>query len=167
MENKTDNSADSDKFAEGLEAYKAKNYKEAFKIWYSLAEQGHAKAEYNIAFMYRAGEGVPENYAKAAEWYRKAAKNNDIEAQVMLGIMYKNGDGVSKNNVNSYMWFSIAKANGDETAKSFLEELREEMGSEDIKIAQEMATDCWENGGDAWDKEHKYPVYSFEDDIPF
>ena len=47
--------------------------KEALK-WYRLAaEQGHAKAQYNLGWMYFNGNGVPEDDKEAVKWYRLAA----------------------------------------------------------------------------------------------
>jgi TPR repeat protein len=38
--------------------------------WYRLAaEQGHAKAQYNLGLMYYNGEGVPEDYVIAYMWW--------------------------------------------------------------------------------------------------
>ncbi len=42
--------------------------------WYrKAAEQGVAKAEFNLGLMYDNGLGVKQDYAKGAKWYRKAA----------------------------------------------------------------------------------------------
>ncbi|MCK5097449.1 MAG: SEL1-like repeat protein, partial [Desulfobacteraceae bacterium] len=43
------------------------------------AEQGYAKAQYNLGAMYDKGIGVPQNRNKAAYWYRKAAKQGHVE----------------------------------------------------------------------------------------
>ena len=43
--------------------------------WYrKAAEQGDAKAQFNLALRYYKGEGVTQDYAEAAKWYRKAAE---------------------------------------------------------------------------------------------
>ena len=62
-----------------------------------LAEQGHAKAQYNLGLMYDNGEGVPENDSEAVKWYRLAAEQGIATAQYNLGIMYDNGEGVPEN----------------------------------------------------------------------
>tara|TARA_B110000305_G_C19035619_1_gene445800 strand:+ start:375 stop:584 length:210 start_codon:yes stop_codon:yes gene_type:complete len=38
-----------------------------------LATQGNAFAQYNLALMYRKGEGVPKDDKEAVKWYRLAA----------------------------------------------------------------------------------------------
>ena len=55
--------------------------------WYrKAAEQGHAKAQFNLGYMYAKGEGVLEDYVQAYAWWSIAAtrgfaaakRNNDI-----------------------------------------------------------------------------------------
>ena len=42
--------------------------------WYrKAAEQGHAKAQYNLGVMFQYGLGVSKNRAEAVYWYIKAA----------------------------------------------------------------------------------------------
>ena len=43
----------------------------------TLAEQGYAKAQFNLGVMYYQGDGVLRNYAKALEWYKQAAEQGD------------------------------------------------------------------------------------------
>ena len=38
------------------------------------AEQGHAKAQYNLGLMYDKGKGVVQDHKEAAKWYTKAAE---------------------------------------------------------------------------------------------
>ena len=47
-----------DDFQDGMDAYKRKDYKEAFRLWKPLAEQGVAEAQYNVGLLYRRGQGV-------------------------------------------------------------------------------------------------------------
>ena len=39
-----------------------------------LAEQGDAKAQFNLGVIYDNGEGVPEDDAEAVKWFRMAAE---------------------------------------------------------------------------------------------
>ena len=65
--------------------------------WYRLAaEQGHAKAQFNLAAMYGNGKGVPEDDKEAVKWYRLAAEQGHLSAQHKLGLMYDNGEGFLK-----------------------------------------------------------------------
>jgi len=52
----------------------------------ALAEQGDARAQYNLGFMYATGEGVPENDAEAVKWFRKAADQGLANARLICFI---------------------------------------------------------------------------------
>lgn len=65
--------------------------------WYKLAsKQGHADAQYNLAFLYEVGWGVTKNRKKAAKWYALAAEQGVVKALFDLGYLYYRGKGVPK-----------------------------------------------------------------------
>jgi TPR repeat protein len=83
--------ASADDFDTGWDAYEAGEYAEAVK-WYRLAaEQGDAKAQYNLALMYDEGEGVIQNNVIAhmlynlagAQGYKNGRKNRDVISERM------------------------------------------------------------------------------------
>jgi hypothetical protein len=77
--------------------------------WYRLAaEQGHARARFNLGVMYYLGDGVPRDWEKAAKWYRLAADQGDADAQFHVGLMCEKGDGVSQDNVLAYKWITLS-----------------------------------------------------------
>jgi len=45
-------------FEDGLAAHEAGDYQKAFRLWKPLAEQGHAKAQASLGWMYEQGRGV-------------------------------------------------------------------------------------------------------------
>ena len=49
------------------------SYERAAEWFEKAAEQGHARAMYNLACLYREGKGVPQSYERAFELYRKSA----------------------------------------------------------------------------------------------
>ena len=49
---------------------------EAVKWWRSAAEQGHARAQFNLGIMYDNGRGVPGEDAEAMMWWRSAAEQD-------------------------------------------------------------------------------------------
>ena len=98
-------------FNRGNAAYEDGNYKQAVKWWRKAAEQGHAKAQFDIGLMYARGQGVIKGYKQAAKWMHQAAKQGVAEAQGYLGTMYFNGRGVIKNDQTAYMFFLLASAN--------------------------------------------------------
>jgi uncharacterized protein len=62
--------------------------------WFRLAaEQGHAKAQYNLGTMYMYGQGVLQDYVEAHKWYNLAASRSTDEEDRNLAT--KNRDGIA------------------------------------------------------------------------
>ena len=64
-----------DDYQDGVDAYKRKDYKTAYKLWLPLAEQGNAKAQYNLGVMYAKGRGFPQDYILAHMWLNLSGAN--------------------------------------------------------------------------------------------
>ncbi|WP_411727466.1 tetratricopeptide repeat protein [Methyloglobulus sp.] len=64
--------------------YNQGRYAEALPLYQNLAEQGEAKAQTFLGFMYNNGEGVAQDYNQAAYWYRKAADQGNAQTIKML-----------------------------------------------------------------------------------
>ena len=77
----------------------------AFKAWQPLAENGYAKAQAALAWMYHTGNGVPKNVQIAFEWYLKAANQGHVIAQNNLAAMYENGLGTPANDKKAATWY--------------------------------------------------------------
>ncbi len=92
---------------------------ESLKSLRGRADQGDAKAQYNLGLRYDQGRGVPQDYAEAIRWYRKAAEQGDAGAQFVLGLSYKLGQVVAQDYVNAHMWINLAAshATGDKQKK--------------------------------------------------
>ena len=81
----------------------------AFKWFLKAAEQGVARAQFWVGFMYDFGKGIKEDKAKAFEWYLKAAQNGEAEACQSLGFLYKHGsDVVPKDETKSIEFYQKA-----------------------------------------------------------
>ena len=65
-------------------------------LWYrKAAEQGHARAQYELSYMLEARAGFkPAAIATARSWCQKAAAQGEPGALNRLGEMYRRGDGV-------------------------------------------------------------------------
>jgi TPR repeat protein len=87
-------SSEAVQFDLGWQAYEAGRYKEAFRIWQSLAENGYEQAQINLGALYDSGKGVKEDPVAAAKWYQAAALGGNPYAQYNLGMMYAEGRGV-------------------------------------------------------------------------
>ena len=98
-----------------------RDYAEAAR-WYRLsAEQGHAGAQVNLAYMFQFGcPGVMQDIAEAVRLYRLAAAQGDELAQGDLAIMLQDGIWVAQNYQEAARLFRLAAAQGDEHAQMSL-----------------------------------------------
>lgn len=55
-------------FEDGWKAYQKGDFATALSNWRGLAEQGDARAQFNLGNMYDEGRGVEENRQTALEW---------------------------------------------------------------------------------------------------
>jgi uncharacterized protein len=115
-------------FAEGLAAYERGDFATALAEWQPLAEQGDDSAQYNLALMYRNGQGVPQDYA---------------QAQYNLGYMYDNGQGIPQDNAEAYALFSIAAAAGNKHAVKGRDIVAKKLTPEALQKAQARAKLLW------------------------
>ncbi len=93
---------------DGIAAAKRGDYATALRLLRPLAEQGHARAQFNLGVAYANGRGVPQDHAEAVKWYRLAAEQGYALAQLNLGALYANGQGVPQDSVQAHMWFYLA-----------------------------------------------------------
>jgi hypothetical protein len=76
------------------------------------AEQGLAKAQYNLGVCYEQGLGVEQSYNKAVKWYKLSAEQGLAEAQNNLGGCYVNGHGVEQSYKEAVKWYRMAAEQG-------------------------------------------------------
>lgn len=110
----TANAAD---FEEGLTAAQVGDFATALQEWLPIAEQGNPAAQFNLALMYRNGDGVQKDNARAVHWYRLAAMQGNAGAQSGLGFMYHDGEGVLKDEAEAVRWYRLAAEQGDASAQ--------------------------------------------------
>jgi TPR repeat protein len=101
-----------DEMSDGLAAYKAGHYEEAYKLWRPLAEKGDANAQYNLGLLYRNGRGVEQNDREALIWFSKAAQQGMLDAQYNTGLMYMEGRGVAVSKLEAFEWWKLAASKG-------------------------------------------------------
>ena len=89
-----------------------KDLEEAVKWYRKAAEQGYARAQYNLGHCYEYGKGVEKNEIETVKWYRKAAEQGYAVAQNGFGFCYDNGTGVEKNEVEAVKWYRKAAEQG-------------------------------------------------------
>lgn len=93
--------------------WKSCDDKKALEWYTKAAEQGHIRAQEQVAYIYRKGKVVERSYEKYVEWMTKAANQGSAEAQQSLGVFYDKGaDGVPQNYELAAMWFEKAAEQG-------------------------------------------------------
>ena len=108
------------------------------------AEQGDARARFNLGVMYNIGKGVPHDDAAALKWYRKAAEQGYAFAQHSVGLMYFNGKGAPRDYVQAHMWLNLAFARGVNYSRRDRDIVGKKMIPADISKAQAMAREWME-----------------------
>jgi TPR repeat protein len=138
-------------FDEGVIALDRGDFKAALYEFRHSAALGDARAQYNLAVMYRTGRGVDRNYQEAKRWYHNAAELGNVDAQFSLGVMYQEGmvgkmyvkgsKGLKYNLVKAHMWFDIAAWNGHRRSKENLGVVQKYMPQAEIARARALAKD--------------------------
>jgi len=77
-------------------------FKAALVQFEPLAMDGFSPAQYQLAMIYKNGQGVVRNNQKAFELLTLAAEQNDSDAQFELSLMYTAGDYVEKDLINAF-----------------------------------------------------------------
>lgn len=88
------------------------SYEDSVKWYLKAADQGFAKAQSNLAFLFLYGEGVHQDSKKAVEWFSKAAEQGNAIAQFQLAWCYSEGDGIGQDLEKAFVWFSKAAEQG-------------------------------------------------------
>lgn len=104
-------------FAEGANAYNARNYALALQEITPLARAGNPDAEHLLGLMYYMGRGVPRDYRQAFAWHYKAAQQGKADAQYVVGAMYYTGNAVPQDEKLAVQWFRKAAEQGHPDAQ--------------------------------------------------
>ena len=82
-----------------------------------LAEQGYAKAQFNLGLIYDIGKGIPQDHKAAVKWFRLAAEQGNARAQHNLGVACNIGKGVPQDYKAAVKWFRLAAEQGNALAQ--------------------------------------------------
>lgn len=77
-----------------------------------LAEQGNAKIQNKLGYLYETGSGLEKNEEEAVKWYKKAAEQGYAKAQFNLAKQYALGHGVEQNDQEAMQWYLAAAKQG-------------------------------------------------------
>jgi uncharacterized protein len=134
-------SAGADPFKDGLDAFNAADYAQAYAIWWRLAKEGDAKAQASLGFMYYSGRGVRRDDEQSLYWFHRAADAGQPTAQFFLGMQYFYGRGVPRDLAQAYSWCDIALSNGYSQSLSCRDAVGLKMTSDDQRRAAEITAE--------------------------
>ncbi len=89
---------------------------EALEWFQKSADNGNINAMYQIAIMYRDGNGPKRDNTKHLGWLKKAAENGHAQSQLMLGNMYRDGVKVESDESEAFKWYKMAAENNNPDA---------------------------------------------------
>src|SRR6185295_980942 len=99
--------------AAGISAYEARDYAEARRLLWPLADSGYAQAQYLMGHLSYYGLDGAKDPAAGVRRYRQAAEQGHAPAAVMLGAAYEAGEGVGQDLVEALVWYRRAADQGD------------------------------------------------------
>lgn len=82
------------------------------------ANAGDARAEHDLAELYKWGQGVKQDYAEAVKWYIRAAEQGDADSELNLGYAYRTGSGTKRSEKEAAKWLERAAEQGLSEAQS-------------------------------------------------
>ncbi|MBT4489827.1 MAG: sel1 repeat family protein [Rhodospirillaceae bacterium] len=132
-------------FTDAVVAYDFGKFGPARTEFLTLAELGHAGAEFMLGAMYFYGKGVQRNDALAAIWFHKAAIKGNASGQLAFGSLHIRGLGVRQDLVKAYGWLSVASHHAipglQQQATALRDEAARLMRPDEIADAQRWASD--------------------------
>lgn len=160
LRERAENGSDQDQFQLGLYNIQKGDYSEAIKWLTKSANQGNANAQFNLAIMYRDGEGCTVNYEQAMFWFRKAATNSKprVSAYGEIGRLYQYGMGVLKDLQSAISWYQLGALHGDNYSMEYLGRIYRDSGN------MEDALTWFRKGADAGNEECACYVYYILED---
>ena len=100
-------------------AQESQDYREALKALSLKAEEGDAKALYELGRLHDTGfDTIPVDTARSSALYLLSANKGYAPAQNYIGFRYYNGEGIAQNLDSAIYWIKAAAAQGDITAAS-------------------------------------------------
>ena len=104
-------------YFDGQRAYASGDYGIAILEWTQVAEDGNARAQYNLGWMHANAKGTVQDFKEAIKWYTKSAELGNVNAQYNLANLYLRGQGAAKNDKLAFSWFIKAAEQGDAPAQ--------------------------------------------------
>jgi TPR repeat protein len=105
------------------------DYPQAVQWYLKAADQSHSLAQFNLAIMYAAGQGVARDQVKSMGWMQKAANLGDAGAQYRVGMKHHRAslegppEAALESRILAYKWLELAATQGyrgSEAASAFV-----------------------------------------------
>lgn len=93
---------------------------QAVEFFRQAAENGSARAAYNLGLVYLQGEVAPKEPAIAAEWFKRGAERDQPDALYALATLYRDGNGVPRDPIESARLLQRASEIGNDVATTEL-----------------------------------------------
>ena len=103
-----------DLVTEGYKEQQKGNYKKDIELYTKACDGGHMSGCYNLALLYKNGQGVRQDYKKANELWSKACDGGDMGGCYNLGFLYNYGQGVRQNKSKAKELFGKACDGGNQ-----------------------------------------------------
>ena len=103
------------------------------------ANEGDAKAQFSLGWMYYYAKGVAEDSVQGVQWWQQAAAAGHAEAQWELAGAYASGRGLPRDHVTAQVWYIISAENGFLFAKKDRDKHASEMFAGHLIRAEEQA----------------------------
>lgn len=102
---------------DGLRAFIARDFDQAYDIWQRLSDKGDLKATYYLSLLYAQGKGVERDMFKAMNLLIAAAEGGSSAAQFSLGSHYQQGRWVERDESQAARWWLAAAEQGNVQAQ--------------------------------------------------
>jgi S1-C subfamily serine protease len=86
--------------------------REAVNWFQRAADQGDARAQFNLGNHIFNGTGVPLDLKQAIMWFQRAAEQGYSNAEFNLGVCYGDGTGVPQSHRQAFIWYQRAAEQG-------------------------------------------------------
>jgi len=98
---------------DGLDAYHLGQFRRAYAIIKPWAEKGEPQAQFTLALMYSAGQGIEIDEQRAAYWFELAANQGHRDAQFFLAQTYEYGWGINPSPNQAQEWYQRCAQQGE------------------------------------------------------
>lgn len=89
-------------------AYDAEDYGKAFDLYSNAAELGSVDAQYELALLYKNGDGTIKDINACHKWLLSAAQNGHVEAQFLIAQQYYHGNPIQMDKKAAAGWYQKA-----------------------------------------------------------